>query len=250
MSTPTDRSIEPSSPSPAGDTSRTWLGVGAAAMALAAAATMVAGVVVTTASPADTSSDAADTSSDDAVVVIADDDPFPAEPLIVALPEDDPVPTPNAPGDDATPGTSSEVSATPPTTEPAPAPEPAPVPSPSKESIVQGFLDGFVADHLTRDDQHLRETLHPAIPMAFGADVCGDYIGSTIGSITGAQLVSVGEVRELELATPHGPISFAEAIPFTVEFTLRDGTTVSNDAHLPIHDGGVHWLTTCGVQVD
>ena len=48
---------------------------------------------------------------------------------------------------------------------------------------------------------------------------------------------------------PPGPIGFPESIPFTVEFTLADGGSMVSEANLPLHNGTVHWLTTCGVDV-
>jgi len=78
--------------------------------------------------------------------------------------------------------------------------------------------------------------------------VCTRYVERTTGSIAGATVVEVGQIGPLEMNTPAGPIGFPESIPFTVEFTLTDGSSMTNEAHLPLHDGAVHWLTTCGVD--
>ena len=122
-------------------------------------------------------------------------------------------------------------------------------PGASEAALVDAFLDDFVEDHRTGDVAGLLATLHPAIPLSFGDDVCTDYVNRTTGSIADATVVEVGQIGPLELATANGPIGFPEAIPFTVEFTLTDGSSTINEAHLPLDDGTVHWLTTCGVDV-
>jgi hypothetical protein len=114
------------------------------------------------------------------------------------------------------------------------------------EAEVAEFFTGFVNDHLEGDSDHLLATLHPAVPLAFGEAACTEYVKRTTGSIVGAEVLSVGIVSEIELTTPNGPISFPEAIPFSVEFTLADDTTVVNDGNLASHDGETNWLTRCG----
>ncbi len=114
------------------------------------------------------------------------------------------------------------------------------------EAAVAEFFDQFVSDHVEGDAEHLLATLHPAVPVAFGESVCTDYVESTTGSIIGAEVLSVGEVSELELDTPNGPITFPEAIPFSIEFTLADDTNVLNDGNLVLDDGEPNWLTRCG----
>lgn len=121
-------------------------------------------------------------------------------------------------------------------------------PQAAAEVTVDEFLIGFVGDHVAGDVDHLLATLHPAVPLAFGETVCSEYVARTAGSITGADTVSVGLPVSLDLETPNGVITFPEAIPFTVEFTLTDGSTVMNDANLALHDGTGHWLTRCGVD--
>ncbi len=121
-------------------------------------------------------------------------------------------------------------------------------PQAAAEAAVDEFLIGFVDDHTTGDVDRLLATLHPAVPLAFGESVCSEYVSRTAGSIAGADTVSVGLPVVLDLDTPNGVITFPEAIPFTVEFTLIDGSTVTNDANLALHDGTAHWLTRCGVD--
>lgn len=121
-------------------------------------------------------------------------------------------------------------------------------PQAAAETVVDEFLVGFVEDHAAGDVDHLLATLHPAVPLAFGESACSEYVTRTAGSITGADTVSVGLPVALDLDTPNGAVTFPEAIPFTVEFTLTDGSTVMNDANLAIHDGTAHWLTRCGVD--
>lgn len=113
---------------------------------------------------------------------------------------------------------------------------------------VNQFLAGFVEAHRTGDEAQLQATLHPSVRLAFGDDVCSEYIARTTGSLTGATLIEVGMPQSLDMNTPSGQINFPEAIPFTVEFEVSDGSSFVNDAHLPIHDGEAHWLTTCGVE--
>lgn len=119
----------------------------------------------------------------------------------------------------------------------------------SEAELVEAFVDGFVEDHRTGDVAGLLTTLHPAIPLSFGDDVCTEYLERTTGSIADATVVDVGRVGPLELDTAVGPIGFPESIPFTVEFTLADGSSMVTEANLPLHNGTVHWLTTCGVDV-
>ena len=116
------------------------------------------------------------------------------------------------------------------------------------EAEVDEFLIRFVDDHTTGNVDDLLATLHPAVPLAFGESICSDYVARTVGSIVGAETVSVGLPVELDLDTPNGVVTFPEAIPFTVEFTLTDGSTVTNEANLALHDGEAHWLTRCGVD--
>jgi hypothetical protein len=116
------------------------------------------------------------------------------------------------------------------------------------ELEVNDFLGAFVDAHVTGDADFLQRTLHPSIRLAYGDDVCTEYVARTIGSLTGATLIDVGVPQRLDMSTPSGPINFPEAIPFTVEFEVADGSTFVNDAHLPVHDGEVRWLTTCGVE--
>ena len=111
---------------------------------------------------------------------------------------------------------------------------------------VDTFLEAFVDDHVTGDAQALLATLHPSVPLAFGEQACTEYVIGTTGSITGATALTVGPPTSIELDTPNGPITFPDAVPFTVEFTLGDGSAVVNDAHLAQHDGESRWLTTCG----
>lgn len=114
--------------------------------------------------------------------------------------------------------------------------------------IVNEFMNGFVDDHRSGDAANLQDTLHPAIRLAYGDDLCSEYINRTAGSISGATIIDVVAPQSLDMNTPSGPINFPEAIPFTVEFEVTDGSTFVNDAHLPMHDGEAHWLTTCGVE--
>lgn len=116
------------------------------------------------------------------------------------------------------------------------------------ETAVTDFLIGFVEDHTTGNVDDLLDTLHPSVPLAFGESVCSEYVARTAGSILGAETLSVGTPTSLDLDTPSGIITFPEAIPFTVEFTLTDGSTVTNDANLALHEGSAHWLTRCGVD--
>ena len=119
---------------------------------------------------------------------------------------------------------------------------------PDAERVTNEFILGFVGDHITGDVAHLQQTLDPAIRLAYGDDVCTEYIARTAGSLTGATVIAVGTAQPLDMNTPSGPINFPEAIPFTVEFEVADGSTFVNDGHLPIRDGAPHWLTTCGVE--
>ena len=121
-------------------------------------------------------------------------------------------------------------------------------PSIDAERVTNEFIFGFVGDHITGDVAHLQHTLDPAIRLAYGDDVCTEYIARTAGSLTGATVIAVGTAQPLDMNTPSGPINFPEAIPFTVEFEVADGSTFVNDGHLPIRDGAPHWLTTCGVE--
>lgn len=116
------------------------------------------------------------------------------------------------------------------------------------KTTVDEFLDGFVEDHRTDDSAGLLATLHPSVSLAYGDDVCTEYVTRTTGSIVGSDTTTVGLPSTLEMNTPSGPITFPGAIPFTVDFTLQDGSTVTNDAHLAFHDGEPAWLTTCGVE--
>lgn len=116
------------------------------------------------------------------------------------------------------------------------------------DRIVNTFLASFVDDHRNGDVERLQATLHPSVRLAYGDDVCSDYIDRTAGSLTSAKVLGVGVPQPLDMNTPSGQISFPEAIPFTVEFEVVDGSTFINDAHLPIHDGEAQWLTTCGVE--
>lgn len=135
--------------------------------------------------------------------------------------------------------------------------QPADVPQPTDEeqaeqtladatAEVDTFLAGFVANHVAGNSSGLLDTLHPAIPLAFGDDTCTEYVTRTTGSITGANVLTVDQPTTIEMDTPNGAISFPEAIPFTVEFTLGDGTTVVNDANLADFEGESQWLTRCG----
>ena len=138
-----------------------------------------------------------------------------------------------------------------PAADPVDGPSADPVDGPAvvtEAAIVQEFLDGFVEDHRAGDTAALLTTLHPAIPLSFGADVCTEYVNRTTGAIVGAAVLDVGQVGPLEMNTPAGPIGFPESIPFTVEFTLTNGTTMINDTSLPLQDGVAHWLTMCGVE--
>jgi hypothetical protein len=111
---------------------------------------------------------------------------------------------------------------------------------------VDMFLVDFVEDHTTNDAAGLLETLHPTVPLAFGDDTCSEYVARTTGSIAGATVLDVQLPQSIDMDTPNGAITFPEAIPFTVEFTLTDGSTVVNEANLALHDGELHWLTRCG----
>ncbi len=116
------------------------------------------------------------------------------------------------------------------------------------DRMLNDFVQGFVEDHRTGNAEGLQTTLHPSIRLAYGDDVCSGYIDRTTGSITAATIINVGPPQPLDMNTPSGQINFPEAIPFTVEFEVIDGSTFVNDAHLPIHDGEAQWLTSCGVE--
>ncbi len=117
---------------------------------------------------------------------------------------------------------------------------------PAPDQLVREFLDGFVADHVTGDVDGLLDTLHPAIPLAFGETECDAYVTGTTGSLVGAEVRSVGQLTDVDLDTPSGPITITDVIPFEVEFMLLDGSTMSNEANLAVLDGEPHWLTRCG----
>jgi hypothetical protein len=142
-----------------------------------------------------------------------------------------------------------------------PAPDAAPVESETEvaagtpgdgattpDQIVQEFMDSFAEQHRSGDSAALIDSLHPSVRIAFGEHVCSDYVINTTGSIAAATVSRADAPQELTLNTPDGPIIFPEAIPFTVEFTLTDGSTVVNDGHLPINGDDTYWLTMCGVD--
>lgn len=116
----------------------------------------------------------------------------------------------------------------------------------SATTRVDLFLDGFVADHVSMNTEGLLDTLHPAVPLAFGDDRCTTYVAETAGSIVGATVIDIESPRSIDMETPTGTITFPEAIPFTVEFELMNGATVVNEATLAQHDGESRWLTRCG----
>ncbi|MEO1059816.1 MAG: Ig-like domain-containing protein [Actinomycetota bacterium] len=129
----------------------------------------------------------------------------------------------------------------------APAPAPVPVaPVLDGRQTVEAFLDGFIADHATQDVDGLLDTLHPAIPLAFGETECVDYVTRTTGSLAAAEVGSVGALTDVDLDSPAGPITIPDVLPFEVEFTLTDGSTMSSEANLALLDGEPHWLTRCG----
>lgn len=111
---------------------------------------------------------------------------------------------------------------------------------------VDAFLAGFVADHVSMNSQNLLDTLHPAIPLAFGDDRCNSYVADTTGSITGATIIDVDAPQSIDMDTPNGTITFPEAIPFTVEFDLMNGARTVSEATLVEHEGESRWLTRCG----
>lgn len=115
------------------------------------------------------------------------------------------------------------------------------------QAEVEMFLNGFVEDHTTTDTAGLLDTLHPAIPLAFGEDTCSEYVERTAGSITGVTVLSVELPQSIDMDTTNGPITFTDTTPFVAEFSLIDGTTMRSDANLAQHDGESHWLTRCGV---
>lgn len=114
--------------------------------------------------------------------------------------------------------------------------------------IAGRFLNGFEAAHASEDTELLFDTLHPSIPEQFGEETCRGYIDRTVGSIVAAEIVGIDEVAPFELDTPQGPIGFPAVIPLDIEFTTSDGTSMISAAHLPLHNGEVTWLTTCGVD--
>ncbi len=116
------------------------------------------------------------------------------------------------------------------------------------EAMIDSFFERFIAAHENRDADHLIETLHPAIPEAFGAQVCSDYVRNTTGSLAGFEILSIGQPGTVELDTPSGTIVIEDTHAFSIEFTLTDGSTFQNDANLGLVDGEPHWLTRCGVN--
>lgn len=120
---------------------------------------------------------------------------------------------------------------------------------PAPDHIVQEFMDNFAAHHRAGDSEALLDSLHPLVRLSFGEQVCTDYVNNTTGGLIEARVIETGVVQALEMNTPEGPITFPEAIPFTVEFILMDGSAVVNDAHLPINGDQAYWLTMCGVDL-
>ncbi len=116
------------------------------------------------------------------------------------------------------------------------------------EAMIDSFFERFIAAHENRDADHLIETLHPAIPEAFGAQVCSDYVRNTTGSLAGFEILSIGQPGTVELDTPSGTIVIEDTHAFSIEFTLNDGSTFLNDANLGLVDGEPNWPTRCGVN--
>ncbi|MGI9601025.1 MAG: hypothetical protein ACR2QE_04015 [Acidimicrobiales bacterium] len=115
--------------------------------------------------------------------------------------------------------------------------------------LVPAFLDSFEAAHAADDVEWLLGHLHPAVPDAFGSATCDDYVEATAGSITAVELVDVGPPGPFDLAGPQGPIDFDQAVPFTAVFTTFEGDDITNAGHLPVLDGELTYLTTCGADV-
>lgn len=118
----------------------------------------------------------------------------------------------------------------------------------ANEATVGEFVSTFVQHHVDGDVQALLDTLHPAVPLVFGDESCDEYVARTTGSITGAKILEVWPMTQIELDSADGPVVFTDAIPFTVEFDLPDGGSTVNEANLVLHEDVPHWLTRCGFE--
>lgn len=135
----------------------------------------------------------------------------------------------------------------------APAPPENPEPAgPSDEEIVERFVAAFGTAHGRGDVAHLLETIHPAIPHAFGSSTCRTYVEATAGSIEQMTVVSVGERHRFTLPGPEGALTFEDAIPVEATWVVsHSGEAQTITFHLAPIAGTdqVGWLTQCGVKV-
>lgn len=135
----------------------------------------------------------------------------------------------------------------------APAPPEAPEPARSSDDdIVDRFVATFGTAHSRGDVAHLLETIHPAIPHAFGSSTCREYVDATAGSIEQMTVVSVGERHQFRLPGPEGALLFENAIPVEATWVVsHSGEAQTITFHLAPIAGTdqVGWLTQCGVKV-
>lgn len=120
---------------------------------------------------------------------------------------------------------------------------------PFDEDDLNLFFDEFAAAHVNGDATGLWNTLHPAVPSAFGESTCRSYLDDTLGSIASTELIEVIERGPWEFRTPDGPVPFPDAFAVQVEFTTSTGDVLPLEAHVPVENGELFWLTTCNVDV-
>lgn len=146
---------------------------------------------------------------------------------------------------------STEMVETAPPVAPAP-PESTEPATPSDEDIVDRFVAAFGTAHGRGDVAHLLETIHPAIPHAFGSSTCRTYVEATAGSIEQMTVVSVGERHRFTLPGPEGALVFDDAIPVEATWVVsHSGEAQTITFHLApiVGTDQVGWLTQCGVKV-
>ncbi|MDH3752681.1 MAG: hypothetical protein OEU32_02315 [Acidimicrobiia bacterium] len=114
-------------------------------------------------------------------------------------------------------------------------------------SEITRFVEAFSTAQDSLDVDTLLETLHPAIPEAYGAKVCENYIATTVGSIADVTVLEVGPVESHSMPTAAGSIDFETTYPVDGEWTIvSTGERTPVSFHIVPVAGGYSWLTTCG----
>ncbi|MFQ5556446.1 MAG: hypothetical protein ACE5GB_02910 [Acidimicrobiales bacterium] len=127
--------------------------------------------------------------------------------------------------------------------------EPVDGPDPDPVELVRAFIGEFETAQDNRDSGFLFETLAPQVIDRYGSAQCEDYLGATVGSVTGFRIDAVNGPVDYTYATDD-LVTVVDDQVYAADLRFdANGTELTATANYRIVDGVVSWFTDCGEPV-